>query len=65
MSYLLLHTDGATALVSQVVSEDDAHASLYIGHTEKKPQLRGICSDFSETAITVIEIVVKLVRPLR
>ena len=36
MSYLLSYTDVTSTLVSKIVSEDKAHASLYIGHIKTK-----------------------------
>jgi len=56
VSYLLSYTDVATTLVSQILGEDEAHASLYIEHTRKKPLLRGICSDLSQEGTNVMDL---------
>lgn len=41
MSCLLSYTDVTSTLVSEIVSEDKAHASLYMGHIKTKPPLGG------------------------
>ena len=55
MSCLLSYTDVTSTLVSEIVSEDKAHASLYIGHTKEKLPLGSNSSVVGEHEVDFIK----------